>query len=174
MEFVIIGSLQKSRKEIERTIKKLGGKLVDRVHYKLTAVISNAKEVQKMENQMQEAKAYEIQVVSVEFLTEVARNIDPILYILSKSLCDWGGDVCFQFCMDGKPRHLDVKIFINYTFSFQPFTRIEKSNDATRAKTYYTKSVPKVVTYQWKGDYLMTIFNFFNRNSLTWFNLNGT
>lgn len=118
MEFAIVGNLQKSRKEIERTIKRLGGKLVDRVNYKLTAVISNAKEVQKMESQMQEAKAYEIQVVSEDFLIEVTRNIDPILYILSKSLCDWGGDVCFQFCINErrKKNHFHLKILIHCSF----------------------------------------------------------
>lgn len=99
MEFAIIGNVQKPREEIKWTIKKLGGKLVDRVHFKLAAVISTAKEVQEMKSQMQEAKAYEIQVVSVDFLTAVTNSIDPISYILSESLCDWGRSVCYGiFC----------------------------------------------------------------------------
>lgn len=42
---------------------------------------------------------------------------------------------------------------INIFFQFQPFGRIEKTKTVAnvRESTYYTKSVPKVVTYKWKG-----------------------
>lgn len=95
MEFVILGNnLTRSRNEIERMVKKLGGKIAPSIHYKLAAVISNEEELQKMSEQILTAKLYGIQIVSEAFLTEVAElNIDPILYIISQSICDWGGDV---------------------------------------------------------------------------------
>lgn len=92
MEFVIIGNLKRSRNEIESIIKKMGGKIVPRVHYKLAAIISNQEEVQKMGSQMEEAKAFDIQVVSEEFLTEIANN-DPVLHIITENISNWGGDV---------------------------------------------------------------------------------
>lgn len=106
MEFVILGNnLTRSRDEIERMVKKLGGKVVPTIHYRLAAVISNADEVHKMSEQILTAQMYGIQVVTEAFLTEVTElNIDPILYIISQSICDWGGDVCvilllvFEFC----------------------------------------------------------------------------
>lgn len=120
MEFVIIGSLQKPSDEIKCTIQKLGGKLVDRVHSNVAAVISTADEVERMESQMQEAKAFDIQVVSVDFLTAVTSNIDPVSYIVSESLCDWGGSVSYrhQILMDAilllmKPdKNIITKVFI--------------------------------------------------------------
>lgn len=93
MEFVIIGDLSRSKKDIENTIKKLGGKVAPRVHYKLAAVISNQDEIQRMSNQMTEAKAFDIQVVSEDFLTDIQQNKDPILHIITEKLCSWGGDV---------------------------------------------------------------------------------
>lgn len=96
MEFAIVGiNLTRPRNEIERMIKKLGGKVVPNIHYKLAAVISNEDEVRRMSDPILAAKLYGIQVVTGAFLTEVAElNIDPILYIVSQSICDWGGDVC--------------------------------------------------------------------------------
>lgn len=92
MEFVIIGNLVKPKNEIEKQIRKLGGKVVAVVHDKLAAVISNFQEVHRMDFPMKAAKFHHIQVVSVDFLTDI-QNEDPLAYILSKSLCDWGGDV---------------------------------------------------------------------------------
>lgn len=96
MEFAIHGNnLTRPQSEIERMVKKMGGKIAPNVHYKLAAVISNEDEMRKMSDQILTAKLYGIQIVSEAFLTEVAElNTDPILYIISKSICDWGGDVC--------------------------------------------------------------------------------
>lgn len=95
MEFAIVGiNLTRPRNEIERMIKKLGGKVVPNIHHKLAAVISNEDEVRRMSEPILAAKLHGIQVLTGAFLTEVAElNIDPILYILSQSICDWGGDV---------------------------------------------------------------------------------
>lgn len=99
MEFVILGNnLTRPRNEIERMVKKLGGKVVPTIHYKLAAVISNEDEMHRMSEQILTAQLYGIQIVREAFLTEVAElNIDPILYILFQSICDWGGDVS-EFC----------------------------------------------------------------------------
>lgn len=116
MEFVILGNnLTRSRNEIERTVKKLGGKIAATIHYKLAAVISNEEELHKMSEQILTAKLYGIQIVSEAFLTEVAElNIDPILYIISQSISDWGGDVSV-FCSQ---LSVFVSIFIAKTFDF--------------------------------------------------------
>lgn len=99
MEFAIVGNnLTRSRNEIERIVKKMGGKIVPNIHYKLAAVISNEDEMRKMSDQILTAKLYDVQVVSEAFLNDVAEsNMDPILYIISQSICDWGGDVCILF-----------------------------------------------------------------------------
>lgn len=70
----------------------MGGNVVSVIHDKLAAVISNQQEVQRMGSQMKEARKYNIQVISDDFLTELTIT-DPMLYIISKSLADWGGDV---------------------------------------------------------------------------------
>lgn len=98
MEFALVGVLKKSKAVIERTINSMGGKVVSVIHNKLAAVISCEFEVVKMGAQMKTAKKYNIQVICEDFLTEV-HTCDPFLYIISKSLSDWGGDVspiCFS------------------------------------------------------------------------------
>lgn len=92
MEFVQIGKLKKTKEEIEKTIKRKGGKVVAGIHNKLAAVISNEKEVQKMGTKMTEAKTKNIQVVSEEFLSDL-ENIDPVSSIISRNIADWGGNV---------------------------------------------------------------------------------
>lgn len=99
MEFVIVGhNLTRPRNEIERMIKKMGGKIASNIHYKLAAVISNADEVRRMSEPILNAKQFDIQVVAEAFLTDVAEsNQDPVWYIMRHNLCDWGGDVCNPF-----------------------------------------------------------------------------
>lgn len=92
MEFALVGKLSMPVSEIEKSIRKHGGKVVSIIHDKLAAVISNKEEVRKMAFQMVQAKKHNIQVISDEFLREL-NTTDPMLYIISKSLCDWGGDV---------------------------------------------------------------------------------
>lgn len=95
MEFALIGKLKNSKQEIEKAIRKMGGKVVSVIHNKLAAIISNEEEVKRMGLQMKEAKKFNIQVVTVDFLTAV-ETTDPILYIISQSLADWGGDVSLK------------------------------------------------------------------------------
>lgn len=92
MTFFIIGTLSKSRDEIDDIVWKFGGRLVDKIDQKLTAVLSNQAEVRRMGSLMKQAKKYNIQVVSEEFFTAI-ETTDPMFYIISESLCEWGGDV---------------------------------------------------------------------------------
>lgn len=105
MEFNIIGKLDRSRDEIKSEIEKLGGKLVSSVHEKLAAVISTESEVEKMNEKMQKAKTFGIQVVSLKFLDEV-KSGNAIKYIKTQSICDWGTDVSVTFvrfdCLDNE------------------------------------------------------------------------
>lgn len=93
MEFVIIGNLIMTHKEVVRKIRKLGGTISNRIHEKLAAIISTEEEVSNMNKLMKQAKQYEIQVVSENFLNDITNDNDPILYIISRCICDWGGDV---------------------------------------------------------------------------------
>lgn len=120
MEFVIIGELQKPKEEIASLIKKMGGSVVSQVNSRLAAVISNREEVQRMGSQMKEARKFKIQVVSVDFLTEM--QSDPLLYVISESLCEWGDD---------------------------PYNRIEQTDVKSQRETvFYTKSLPDKITHK--------------------------
>ncbi|XP_055301013.1 uncharacterized protein LOC129567771 [Sitodiplosis mosellana] len=90
MEFMAIESWAK-RKEIERIVERMGGKVVSRIHRKLAAVISNQETLEKMGRIIVIAKSYNIQVVSENFLIE-AQHSDPLWYIKNYSLSKWGGD----------------------------------------------------------------------------------
>lgn len=94
MEFVLIGTFRKPRADIERMIKKLGGKIGIEIDDRVAAIISTENEVRKMGNQMREAQKHNIQVVSEKFLCKIQNSgVDPISYIINKTICDWGGDV---------------------------------------------------------------------------------
>lgn len=95
MTFVIIGTLSKSKRAIEDQISKLGGKVVANIDSKLTAVISNRDDIERMDHVMNQAKRYKIQVVSEDFLTAIETE-DPFQYIMTKSLFNWGEDVSFS------------------------------------------------------------------------------
>ncbi|XP_066991017.2 poly [ADP-ribose] polymerase [Anabrus simplex] len=92
MEFVIVGKTKKGKAELKEEIKKLGGKVVSKVHEKLAAVISNPGEVEKMSSKIEEAKDFDIQVVPEDFLDEVKDGGADII-IQKKSICSWGSDV---------------------------------------------------------------------------------
>lgn len=94
MEFVLIGDFSMARVEIELMIRKMGGKISTKVYDRVAAIISNAEEIQKMDKPMRDARMYDIQVVPESFLHECqSPDVDPIGYILSESICDWGGYV---------------------------------------------------------------------------------
>lgn len=93
MEFALIGKLKMSKAEIKNKIRNLGGRVVNTIHDKLAAVISNQEEIEKMEPIMAEAKACNVQIISEDFLSKV-EDVDPLTYIATRSLTDeWGGNV---------------------------------------------------------------------------------
>lgn len=66
-----------------------------KIHDRVAAIIST-EEVQQMGDQMTAARTRAIQVISEEFLNQIQHpeaDFDPIGYILSESICDWGLDV---------------------------------------------------------------------------------
>lgn len=80
--------------EIERMVKKMGGKIVPNIHHKVAAVISNENELRKMSEPICMAKLYDIQVLSEKFFTDICEsNLDPIWYIVANNLAEWGGNV---------------------------------------------------------------------------------
>lgn len=145
MEFVLVGAFTKPRGDLERLIRKLGGKVGVKVHDRLAAIISTSAEHRKMGKQMTEARDHNIQVVSEAFLDEIqAPDADPILYIISKSISEWGGDVSIPF---------DCSIRFVINLCFQPYARIEENDvPAQRDTDFYTKSMPEKVTYKLKGE----------------------
>lgn len=92
MEFFVIGKTTQLRPALKEAIQKLGGKLSTKLHDKLAAVISNAKEVERMNEKMLEAKQMGIQVIKETFVDELDKS-GAIEYIKTKSICDWGSDV---------------------------------------------------------------------------------
>lgn len=94
MEFAIIGKTTKTKDEIKYEIEKLGGKLGTKIHAKLAGIISNAVEVERMNQRMQDAKGFGIQVLPESFLETVTGG-DALKLIKTLTLCDWGTDVSF-------------------------------------------------------------------------------
>lgn len=120
MELVLVGDFTKPKADIEQLIRKMGGKVGTKIHDRVAAVISTVDEVQKMGKQMTDARMYDIQVVSEDFLIDTqCPDVDPIGYILSESICDWGGDVSFPFeCVvySGRNKRLSVIVFFCFFF----------------------------------------------------------
>lgn len=92
MEFGLIGRLDLSKEDIKSQIERLGGKLKSSIHEQMAAVISNEKEVEKMNDKMQMAKNLGIQIVPLKFLEEV-KSGNAVKFIKTLSICDWGSDV---------------------------------------------------------------------------------
>lgn len=96
MEFAIIGKTKQPKEEIKATIVGLGGKLGTTISRKLIAVISNKSEVDKMNQRMEDAKRYGLQVITEDFFKMVTAD-DALKLIKTQSICDWGTDVSFSF-----------------------------------------------------------------------------
>ncbi|KAI4498125.1 hypothetical protein M0802_006611 [Mischocyttarus mexicanus] len=94
MQFVIIGTTEKSKDLLKKEIALLGGSVVTKIHEKLAAVISNPKEIKKMNKRMEDVKSLDIQVVSEDFIEEAKSYTElAIALIKKKNISDWGGDV---------------------------------------------------------------------------------
>lgn len=94
MQFVILGSTEKSKEVLKKEIALLGGAVTTKIHEDLAAVISNPKEIKKMNKKMEDAKVLDIQVVSEDFVEEAKDYTElAIALIKKKTISDWGGDV---------------------------------------------------------------------------------
>lgn len=72
----------------------MGGRVVNKIHNKLAAVISNKDEVDKMGSKMTEAKVANIQVISEDFfLVAEQQTTNAFEYIAKHNLAEWGGNV---------------------------------------------------------------------------------
>ncbi|XP_055300035.1 poly [ADP-ribose] polymerase-like [Sitodiplosis mosellana] len=124
MEFVIVGKFKLPTQEIERKLRKMGAKVVEDVHDRLTAVISNHQGVESMRFEIRQAKKFKIQVILDDFLTEDFTNTDPYQYIIENDIAGWGID---------------------------PHNRIEQSKVVPKkTNSSYTQSLPEKITYKWK------------------------
>lgn len=92
MEFMIVGETSKPKAEIENQIKQMGGKLCVEFHENLVAIISNAEEVTKMGQTMNDARTHGIPVVPDTFIDEV-KHSDPLQSIDKLNLGGWTKNV---------------------------------------------------------------------------------
>ncbi|XP_047370272.1 poly [ADP-ribose] polymerase [Vespa velutina] len=128
MQFVILGQTSKNKETLKKEIVLLGGSVVTKIHENLAAIISNLKEIEKMNKRMEDVKSLDIQVVSEDFIEEAKDYTEPpFALIKKKTISDWGGDV--------KTRLADV---------------IAKSG-SSKSKSKYEKSVSGKVKLQVKG-----------------------
>lgn len=91
---VAVGTLSITRPVLKAKIEKMGGKLVTTLHKMIAVVISNEREVEKMNMRMREVEALDIQVVGVDFLDKIEGGspLDTMEKIKKMSICDWGSD----------------------------------------------------------------------------------
>lgn len=96
MEMCIIGETKTPKKDIEKKIKAMGGKIVSQIHDGLAAVISTAKDVNRAyDDDIRDAFMRGIQVVPEEILDEVIVCDDPIQLIIAQDMSKRGKDVSF-------------------------------------------------------------------------------
>lgn len=93
MIFLFAGRLKNDKDELKTKILRLGGKVVTKLDDTVTAVISTENEVEKMSVRIEEAKSFDIHVISEDFVKEAEPLIDSAVPLLQqKSICTWGGD----------------------------------------------------------------------------------
>lgn len=94
MQFVIIGQTKKDKEALTKDIVLLGGSVTTKLHDKLAAVISNPKEIEKMNKRMEEVQSLDIQVITEDFVEEAKDYTDPpFMLIKNKTISEWGGDI---------------------------------------------------------------------------------
>lgn len=90
MEFVILGESREDTKELKMAIVRMGGRVVDEIHEKTTAIISNPNEVARLSGEMQQAKNNRKPVVSKEFVETVEQQMGgAVEYLQSHYICNW-------------------------------------------------------------------------------------
>lgn len=121
MQFVILGRTEMDKEDLKKEILLLGGTVVTKIHKDLAAVISNQKEVEKMNRRMEEVKAHDIQVITEDFVQEAKEYTEaPIMLLKKKTISSWGGDI--------KSRITDV---VSKSTASKSKSKFEKSGKVT-------------------------------------------
>lgn len=119
MEICIIGEIKLPKKDIEKKIKAMGGKIASQIHDGLAAVISTAKDVNRAyDDDLREAFMRGIQVVPEEFLEDVIMCDDPIQLIVRMDMSNRGKDVSFFFSAKHFDCCFEATFFNNKEFHF--------------------------------------------------------
>ncbi|PNF21175.1 Poly [ADP-ribose] polymerase [Cryptotermes secundus] len=127
MEFVILGNTTRPKDELKKEIKKLGGKVVTKIHDKLAAVISTPDELEKMTKKMEDVKACDIQVLPEDFLDEV-KDGGALALISERNISSWGSDPQKRIAVD-----------------------VVDGNKKSKSGSMFTKSMPSKVKLKLKG-----------------------
>lgn len=117
MEFMIVGETTKSKGEIEQKIKQMGGKLVEKIHENVAAIISNPEEVTKMGAIMEVAKTHGIHVVPETFIDDI-KNIDPFELMTMCDLSNWGQDVSILVALQYTFLGHIISFYVIFIFHF--------------------------------------------------------
>ncbi|KAJ8308841.1 hypothetical protein KUTeg_013715 [Tegillarca granosa] len=133
MKFVIIGKTSKSKGDISKEIRSLGGFVVDKVSADVAACISTKDEVKKKSKNIKDAEKSDIHVVAEDFLEDVKKG-GAALLIQKHSIAPWGSD----------PTH---RIMTSSSVT----KSIGKSAPSKKDEAYYTKSMPTKMKMKVKG-----------------------
>lgn len=94
MQFVIIGHTEKHKDTLKKEILHLGGDVISKLHEHVTAVISTLHEIEKMSKKMEEAKNFNIQIITEDFVEEAKEYTkSAISLIKKKTISSWGGNL---------------------------------------------------------------------------------
>ncbi|XP_043248325.1 poly [ADP-ribose] polymerase [Colletes gigas] len=94
MQFVVIGRTEKDKDTLKRNIMLLGGDVTTKIHENLTAVISTQNEIDKMSKKMEDAKSFNIQVITEDFVDEAKDYTkSAVSLIKKKTISSWGGNL---------------------------------------------------------------------------------
>nr|XP_034188082.1 poly [ADP-ribose] polymerase [Osmia lignaria] len=94
MQFVIIGRTERNKDSLKKDIMLLGGDVTSKIHEHVAAIISNQQEIEKMNKKIEEAKKFNIQVITEDFIEEAKEYIMPaITLIQKKTISSWGGNL---------------------------------------------------------------------------------
>ena len=94
MQFVIIGRTERNKDSLKKEIMLLGGDVTSKIHEHVAAIISNQQEIEKMNKKMEEAKKFNIQVITEDFIEEAKEYIMPAITLIEKkTISSWGGNL---------------------------------------------------------------------------------
>ncbi|XP_026751130.1 poly [ADP-ribose] polymerase [Galleria mellonella] len=109
LQFFIYGKFKTPKEDLKHRILKLGGLVVTKLTETTAAVVSSKKEIEKMNEKMEEIKAESIEVIDESFFDlidpENGTVKDTLRLIKENNIADWGSDPATripQDVIDGK------------------------------------------------------------------------